>query len=57
VDPETILFHTKCTRDPEKVWPWKKSKDSKRSLDPITLMEGNLNDTGDTIGDSITKLL
>lgn len=51
------MFHVKCNRDPEKVGPQKKLKASKMSLDPITLMEGDLNDISDTVRDSIAELL
>jgi len=57
VNLEMTPFHTKWTRDLEKVGPWKKSKASKMSLDPIILIEGDLNDIGDTMRDAIVELL
>jgi len=57
MDPKMTPLPTKHNRDPEKVGPWKKSKASKTSLDPITLMEGPLNDIGDKVKDATVKLL
>lgn len=47
----------KCLRELEKGGSRKKSKVTKTLLDPITLMEGNLYDIGDTIKDVIAKSL
>jgi len=46
-----MFAHIKCPRELEKGGSRKKSKATKTSLDPITLMEGNLHDIGDTVRD------
>jgi len=56
-DPKTTPFRVKLTREQENVGPWKKSKASKSSLDPITLIEGDLNDISDTVWDATVELL
>jgi len=47
----------KHTKGLEKVGPWKKSKASKTSLDPINIINGDLNDIGDTMWDATVELL
>lgn len=49
------LYRIKHPREQEKVGPRKKSKASKTSLDPITLIEGDLNGIGDTVRDFTTE--
>jgi len=51
------LFQIKHNQEPKKVGRRKKSKANKTSLNPITLIEGDLNDIGDTVRDATTKLL
>lgn len=57
MDLETTPFHTKRTRDPEKLGPRNKSKTRKSYLDPITLIEEELNDIGDMVQDATMELL
>lgn len=47
--PEMTPFCIKCTIGRKKVGSRKKSKASNTSLDPITLIEGDLNDIGDAV--------
>ena len=44
-----------CSR--EKLGPWKKSKASKTSFDPITLIEGDLHDIGEMVRDLTVDIL
>lgn len=52
-----MCTHIKHPRQLEKEWPRKKSKVTKASLDPITSIEGNLHDIGDTVTDVTTEAL
>ena len=47
----------RCPRELKKGGSKKKSKATKTSLDPITLTEGNLYDSGDTVRDVTAEAL
>lgn len=51
MDPQETSTRIKCPREMAKGGPRKKSKVTKTSLDPITLIEGNLHDISDTLRD------
>lgn len=54
---ETTPFQVKRTREQEKVGSRKKCQARKSSLDPVTLIEGDLNDIGDMVRDATVELL
>lgn len=54
---QSISFQVKRQREQQKEGPWKKSKVNKPPLDPIMLMEGDLDEIGDRVLDTITHLL
>lgn len=54
IDPKTTSQQLKRPRIPEKPVPKKKAKASKTSIDPSTLIEGDLFDISETVRD-VTK--
>jgi len=57
IDPQQMSAHLKHLRELEKGGPRKKSNVTKTSLDPITLIVGNLHDIGDTVKDVTVEAL
>ena len=57
MNPQETSAHIKRPRELEKGWSRKKSKVTKTSLDPITLIEGNLHDIDDTVRDVTAEAL
>jgi len=57
VDPQEMSACIKCLREFEKGESRKKFKATKTSMDPITLMEGDLYDIGDIFSDVTMKAL
>ena len=57
VDPQATSTHIKRPMEQEKGGSRNKSKDTKVSLDPITLTEGDLHGIGDTVRDVTTEAL
>ncbi len=56
-DPQAMFAHIKHPREKEKAGSRKKSKATKTLLDPITLIEGDLHDIGDTMRDVTMEAL
>ena len=50
-------FRVKSYREQQNEGPSQKSKVTKPPLEPITLIEGDLNEIGDKVCDTTTKLL
>ena len=57
MDPQEMSGHIKRPRELERGGSRKKSKATKTSLDPITLMEGDLYDIDDIVRDVAVEAL